>query len=116
MSHDHPRFCDPDYEPYPVRTDDYDGPDYQSEVLAEEEALKREEQAPAQEMSTAIENEERNELKPCPWCGVVPEVKQDFDNEWYVSCVEEECSMSVNTGLDKLTREQAIERWNRRQP
>ena len=45
LSHDHPRFCDPDYDPYPVRTDDYDGPDYQSEVLAEErsrEALRSE--------------------------------------------------------------------------
>lgn len=62
VSHENDRFADPDYDPCPVPTEDeYDGPDYQGEVLAEErreEALKSEVEAilkmiPSRVMTTA---------------------------------------------------------------
>lgn len=54
-----------------------------------------------------------DELKPCPFCGVVPELAYDWSNEPYVACVEDDCDMSVSTAT-KPDAESAIAAWNHR--
>lgn len=48
------------------------------------------------------------ELKPCPFCGLHPELKQDPTGSWYLECV---CGVLKGYYMKK---QNAIEAWNRR--
>ena len=66
-------------------------------------------------MSTAIENE-RNELKPCPFCGSEPQMRWwDYlgGKEFAVSCENNEC---LGASFQDADPEKAIAQWNRREP
>ena len=57
------------------------------------------------------------ELMPCPFCGSehvkLQHYKVDPNDWWYVSCCE--CQIAMDPlNWDCQTREQAIERWNKR--
>lgn len=57
------------------------------------------------------------ELKPCPFCGgehvKLQHYKVDSNDWWYVSCCE--CQIAMDPlQWDSQTKEQAIERWNKR--
>ena len=55
-------------------------------------------------------------LKPCPHCGSDVELKHykaNHNDWWYVACSE--CGIAMDPLLwDTQTKEQAIERWNKR--
>lgn len=53
-----------------------------------------------------------DELKPCPLCGGVSEVRT-IDGERYVRCRNLECD---TVGPSRRTPEEAVEAWNRRSP
>lgn len=57
-----------------------------------------------------------DELKPCPFCGVKPIIRQwPFSNDFYVECVNPKCTMNPSTGLKRLKNiNQHIKAWNRR--
>ena len=62
------------------------------------------------------------ELKPCPWCGVVPEVevfeREDGSKEdiiYMISCGGEGCSVYCHTEAYG-TEEETANAWNRRKP
>jgi len=57
-----------------------------------------------------------NELKPCPFCGGIAELRSFGVNtlkEYWVSCYEHTCKINPQTGCYK-TAEEAIAAWNRR--
>ena len=58
--------------------------------------------------------EQKNKLKPCPWCGETPQVlKPSFIDppEYGVACLNESCLVTPCTdGFD--TAEEAAEAWN----
>ena len=49
LSHDHPRFSDPDYDPYPQRLDDYDELEYWKGRDEENDRDSRSEDAPKEQ-------------------------------------------------------------------
>lgn len=53
-----------------------------------------------------------DELKPCPYCGNYPLLRQDA-SEWRVECIGEGCECLPSTWFYD-TKEEAIEAWNRR--
>ena len=58
---------------------------------------------------------EKAELLPCPFCGVIPKLYPQFDDEscWDVWCGTAGCYLEY--GADWCnTREDAIEMWNTR--
>lgn len=55
-----------------------------------------------------------HDLKPCPFCGKIPELKKMRNygrNEWWVSCPGEYC---IEQKHWYATRTGAIKAWNRR--
>ena len=53
------------------------------------------------------------ELKPCPFCGVVPTLSQDYFGRYDVRCLNTVCEIMPSTRVyDKL--EDATAAWNRR--
>ena len=57
------------------------------------------------------------ELKPCPFCGGEAKVvvqHKSIRKPYVVVCEDEECMASV--GIFSVTKEDAIDRWNRREP
>ena len=59
------------------------------------------------------------ELKPCPFCGVVPDIREepnawyDGDSAFYAMCMNDDCCMCVETEA-YLTREEVTKAWNTR--
>lgn len=59
------------------------------------------------------------ELKPRPFCGVVPDIQEepdawyDGDSAFYAMCMNDDCRMCVETET-YLTREEVIDAWNTR--
>ena len=51
----------------------------------------------------------KREIKSCPLCGAKALAYEGYDGDWSVQCMK--CSL---TSPYKLTREEAIEAWNRR--
>ena len=61
--------------------------------------------------------EQKNELKPCPWCGETPKVlRLNFTDsiEYGVACLNMSCSIKPCSGCFDTTEEEAIEHWNTR--
>lgn len=52
------------------------------------------------------------ELKSCPFCGNVPQLRQ-IGEEWKVECISVDCEALPSTYFHD-TKEEAIEAWNRR--
>ena len=52
------------------------------------------------------------ELKPCPFCGCYPILRQDA-SDWKVECIGEGCECLPSTWFWD-TKEDAIKAWNRR--
>lgn len=55
-----------------------------------------------------------NEIKPCPFCGVVPELKKDEDGRYDIQCENPECKLQVFLDRFYSVKREAIEAWNRR--
>ena len=53
-----------------------------------------------------------SELKPCPFCGNTPMLRNDA-GEWRVECSGPECDCLPSTWWYE-SEEEAIEAWNRR--
>lgn len=53
-------------------------------------------------------------IKPCPFCGTIPEVDQPFGNSYYVGCSP--CSGDGTIEVVQETRTEAIGAWNSRTP
>ena len=55
------------------------------------------------------------ELKPCPFCGKIPELVEWWDggNGYYAGCSNEGCQIVPSTNMG-LSREEAIKAWNTR--
>ena len=60
-----------------------------------------------------------SKIKPCPFCGVIPEVsiytspKSNDGRLFQVSCWNENCTCEVHSG-EKVTKKLAIDAWNTR--
>jgi hypothetical protein len=54
------------------------------------------------------------EIKPCPWCGVVPtpSVIPCTDGQWEITCWNSDCPVDAQVVSD--SKEEAIEAWDRR--
>lgn len=55
------------------------------------------------------------ELKPCPWCGVKPDI-QEIGGSLFISCKNPKCFMRPDTWLTKGNHSinKQIKLWNRR--
>ena len=51
-------------------------------------------------------------MKPCPWCGQIPEVWEMGPGTWDISCSP--CSGDGMVSKQGNTKREAIENWNRR--
>lgn len=51
--------------------------------------------------------------KPCPFCGDSAFLRQTIDDDWYVSCRNDECKGNVGYFY---TAEEALFAWDHRQP
>ena len=59
------------------------------------------------------------ELKPCPWCGVVPvseSVKGQYHTLYLVRCVNPNCAAQASVEFLDGSTKQAAEYWNERAP
>ena len=54
------------------------------------------------------------ELKSCPFCGGKAESWKGMFGEHKVSCANDQCGVSLASGLWRTTKEAAIIDWNRR--
>lgn len=52
-------------------------------------------------------------LKPCPWCGSMPEIIDDGDGYYYYACLNLSCPFGPS-GKVYATKEEATEAWNTR--
>ena len=52
------------------------------------------------------------ELKPCPFCGSTDVQLIEYRSEVTITC--KDCNVWVDHMFDAMTKEQAIELWNRR--
>jgi Lar family restriction alleviation protein len=55
-----------------------------------------------------------DKLKPCPFCGGEPELKQDFDDKQISVCCDNETCVTICETFWHDTREEAIKAWNTR--
>lgn len=58
-------------------------------------------------------------LKPCPFCGGEAQLlmvgkRPNGDEEWYVSCSSEDCSLYPHSTVPYVSAEIAAKAWNRR--
>lgn len=56
----------------------------------------------------------RESLKPCPFCGKLPEIIQEKNGSVWIGCHNNNCSVRHVETDDFDTREEAIEAWNTR--
>ena len=61
---------------------------------------------------SGTEEVQRCVIKPCPFCGSEPTEIKSLNTCW-LRCDNPDCLMTVNT-YSYLTKEQAIEVWNKR--
>ena len=66
------------------------------------------------------------ELKPCPFCGKIPEIQEDYRwprhgnyagkrvNAYEIICVNFDCPIYKADNVYFLSKEEAMEAWNRR--
>jgi Lar family restriction alleviation protein len=63
------------------------------------------------------------ELKPCPFCGYMPQVYsydyklpsgKVYARQWAVECSYHECQAQPSVDWHYTTRKEAVEAWNRR--
>ena len=54
------------------------------------------------------------ELKPCPWCGVIP--TKDDDDYWYAAEHKPDCFLAIATRYvgNLVFDDTEVEAWNRR--
>ena len=60
-------------------------------------------------------NKDKTGIKPCPFCGQIPDFTKSWDEEdlYYLACDNINCAVEVKTVLSDTTIE-AIYRWNDR--
>lgn len=57
--------------------------------------------------------DEKEELKPCPWCGNPPVLRlRKFKGGWRISCYGTGCQM--HPWVERKTKEASIKAWNTR--
>lgn len=54
-----------------------------------------------------------DKLKPCPFCGRIPELRHDDDGFSYIVCANDNCYVKTDGYLNDDT---AIKAWNTRKP
>lgn len=63
----------------------------------------------------STEKGKMTELKPCPFCGEMPEWHQDlYDNTFCLYCNNEKCTTDMVATDHYVNKEDAIEAWNTR--
>lgn len=51
-------------------------------------------------------------LKKCPWCGKIPELREEsYGKVCFIECINEDCVIQPETDAYR-TKEEAIEAWN----
>ena len=54
----------------------------------------------------------KEKLKPCPFCGEIPEVLK-YEEKYYISCRDYNCKVNPITNFRK-TKKTVIKYWNKR--
>lgn len=52
------------------------------------------------------------QIKPCPFCGIIPKLDSDYHGKFSIRCGNAECFVIVE--VLEPTEKQAVEVWNRR--
>lgn len=55
-----------------------------------------------------------DDVKPCPFCGHLPEVWQRPDGGWVVNCENGNCDCVAGTAYHNEFRGHAVAAWNKR--
>jgi len=53
-------------------------------------------------------------LKPCPFCGVVPEVEETKDFVYDIKCYNMHCEIELTLKNYAPSEEEAVKFWNKR--
>lgn len=56
-----------------------------------------------------------NEIKPCPFCGEIPEIHEDRQG-WWVDCINDYCPTQPHNQEPYHMKKDAISAWNSRKP